>query len=108
MNKNEKPSEKSGADKIKEVTGIENKDAKDAQQVKLGVFEEDDYFEEFEDEGKENCDLIILFILFVEWAEAQGKEEIDFKQWQEDWEDEEINDHFEKVLKAQIDGQKIK
>jgi len=58
-------------------------------QTKLGLFEEDDYFEEFEDE---------------EWNEGHVKEELDFKQWQEEWEDEEINDQFEKVLKKEIEA----
>lgn len=55
---------------------------------KLAVFEEDDYFEEFEDEGFDD----------------QTKEDIDFKQWQEDWEDEENNDHFEDVLRKEFNA----
>ncbi len=66
---------------------IENK------QTKLGLFEEDDFFEEFEDE---------------EWNEQSAKEEINLKQWQEEWEDEEINDQFETVLKREIDAFKAK
>lgn len=62
-------------------------------QIKLGLFEEDDFFEEFENE---------------EWNEGHVKEEIDFKQWQEEWEDEEINDQFEKVLKREIVAFKAK
>ncbi len=56
---------------------------------KLGVFEEDDYFEEFDDE---------------EFNEVDTKEDIDFKQWQEDWEDEEINDQFEAVLRKEMEN----
>jgi 26 proteasome complex subunit DSS1 len=55
---------------------------------KLGVFEEDDYFEEFDDE---------------EWGDTNTKDDIDFKQWQEDWEDEDINDQFDKVLRKEMD-----
>ena len=73
------------------------KEAKDRNtnpntQIKLGLFEEDDYFEEFETE---------------EWNEGHVKEEIDFKQWQEEWEDEEINDQFEVVLKREIEAFRI-
>ncbi len=67
----------------------DNKPQTQNGQIKLGLFEEDDYFEEFEDE---------------EWNEGNVKEEIDFKQWQEEWEDEEINDQFEKVLKREIEA----
>ncbi len=56
--------------------------------TKLAVFEEDDYFEEFDDE---------------EWVENNTNEDIDFKQWQEDWEDEEINDQFDKVLSREME-----
>lgn len=59
------------------------------QIVKLAVFEEDDYFEEFDDE---------------EFGESGVKDDIDFKQWQEDWEDEEINDNFEKVLRKEMEN----
>ncbi len=62
---------------------------KEAQVSKLAVFEEDDYFEEFDDE---------------DWNEGQVKEDIDFNKWQEEWEDEEINDQFEKVLRREMDA----
>ena len=55
--------------------------------VKLRVFEEDDYFEEFQQENIESL---------------RKKDSIDFKQWQADWEDEEINDNFEKILKEEL------
>jgi len=58
-----------------------------SQLVKLRVFEEDDYFEEFQ---QENIDPL------------RKKDSIDFKQWQADWEDEEINDNFEKILKEEL------
>jgi hypothetical protein len=82
MNKSEK-STKENQSVPKEKNGNQN------TQIKLGLFEEDDYFEEFENE---------------EWNEGQIKEEIDFKQWQEEWEDEEINDQFEIVLKREIEA----
>ena len=60
------------------------------EKAKLAVFEEDDFFEEFDDE---------------EYNEGAVKEsEIDFKQWQEDWEDEEINDQFDKILKREMEA----
>jgi 26 proteasome complex subunit DSS1 len=83
MNKNEKSTKDNT---IKPTTVTPNTTT---QQAKLGLFEEDDYFEEFEDE---------------EWKEHHLKEEIDFKQWQEEWEDEEINDQFEKVLRKEIEA----
>ena len=58
----------------------------DSELVKLGVFEEDDYFEEFE----HNKNLI------------EKKDENELKQWQADWEDEEINDNFEEILKSEL------
>ena len=50
----------------------EKKDEKkeNPQLVKLRVFEEDDYFEEFE---QDNIDTL------------RKKDSIDFKQWQADW-----------------------
>ncbi len=60
--------------------------------IKLGVFEEDDYFEEFDDE---------------EWVGNQA-DDIDFKRWQEDWEDEDINDQFDKVLRREMEAFKNK
>lgn len=70
----------------------ETKEVKEnVQSTKLGVFEEDDYFEEFDDE---------------EWNERGTKDEIDFNKWQEEWEDEEINDQFEKVLKREMENYK--
>lgn len=73
---------------------------KEATQTKLGLFEEEDLFEEFDDEGK------TLFIN-LEWNESHMKEDIDINKWQEDWEDEEINDQFEKVLKKELDTFKL-
>ncbi len=29
---------------------------------------------------------------------------IDVKRWQEDWEDEEINDQFDEILKSEIEA----
>lgn len=73
-------------------TKVVKKDEKEIpnQPIKSNVFEEDDYFEEFDEEG---------------YAENnnQNEEDIDFKQWQEDWEDEEINDQFDKVLKREME-----
>jgi hypothetical protein len=66
-------------------------------QVKVGLFEEEDYFEEFDDEG-------ILFIK-IEWqAGDKMQDNIDVKRWQEDWEDEEINDKFDEILKCELEA----
>ena len=58
----------------------------EGKQIKLGVFEEDDYFEEFE-QNKNSM---------------EKKDENELKQWQADWEDEEINDNFEEILKSEL------
>jgi 26 proteasome complex subunit DSS1 len=73
----------------KDKTKKEEKPKEEGKQIKLGVFEEDDYFEEFE----QNYDF-------------QRKDTIELKQWQADWEDEEINDNFEEILKAEIANNK--
>ena len=69
----------------KEKSNIE-KPKEEGKQIKLGVFEEDDYFEEFE----QNKNLM------------EKKDENELKQWQADWEDEEINDNFEEILKSEL------
>ncbi len=73
----------------KDKTKKEEKPKEEGKQIKLGVFEEDDYFEEFE----QNYDF-------------QRKDTIELKQWQADWEDEEINYNFEEILKAEIANNK--
>lgn len=40
-----------------------------------------------------------------DWDENKLKEDVDIKQWQENWEDE-IEDHFETNLKAEIENYK--
>ena len=69
----------------KEKSNIE-KPKEEGKQIKLGVFEEDDYFEEFE-QNKNSM---------------EKKDENELKQWQADWEDEEINDNFEEILKSEL------
>ena len=73
----------------KDKTKKEEKPKEEGKPMKLGVFEEDDNFEEFE----QNYDF-------------QRKDTIELKQWQADWEDEEINDNFEEILKAEIANNK--
>jgi len=58
-----------------------------ANQTKLAVFEEDDFFEEFDEED----------------YDGGVKEDIDYSKWQEEWEDEEINDGFETVLRREME-----
>ena len=74
----------------KDKTKKEEKPKEEGKQIKLGVFEEDDYFEEFE-QNKNSM---------------EKKDENELKQWQADWEDEEINDNFEEILKAEIANNK--
>jgi len=79
---------------------VEKKD----EEPKLEVFEEDDYFEEFDEQG--NIIIILIYILTdLDWDENKFKEDVDIKQWQENWEDE-IEDHFEKNLKTEIENYK--
>ena len=59
---------------------------KNKNQIKLRVFEEDDYFEEFEED---KIDLVRI------------KSE-EMKKWQKNWEDEEINDNFESILHQEL------
>jgi len=51
------------------------------------VFEDDDDFEEFEVE---------------DWENEKTQEQIDVKQWQEDWDDEESNTDFAEELKKEL------
>ena len=81
--------EKKKDEKDKNDKKDKEKPKEEGKQIKLGVFEEDDYFEEFE----QNYDF-------------QRKDTIELKQWQADWEDEEINDNFEEILKAEIANNK--
>jgi 26 proteasome complex subunit DSS1 len=81
--------EKKKDEKDKTDKKDKEKSKEEGKQIKLGVFEEDDYFEEFE----QNYDF-------------QRKDTIELKQWQADWEDEEINDNFEEILKAEIANNK--
>ena len=59
---------------------------KNKNQIKLRVFEEDDYFEEFEED---KIDLVRI------------KSE-EMKKWKKNWEDEEINDNFESILHQEL------
>ena len=65
-------------------------------QTKLGVYEEEDFFEEFDDEGNVQ--------LKLDWNESNKQDKIDIKAWQEEWEDEEINDQFEKILRSELEA----
>ena len=77
--------EKKKDEKDKTDKKDKEKSKEEGKQIKLGVFEEDDYFEEFE----QNYDF-------------QRKDTIELKQWQADWEDEEIKDNFEEILKSEL------
>lgn len=54
----------------------------------IKLLEEDDYFEDFNEE---------------DWDEKAIKEHTDFKQWQENWEDDEVDDKFENQIRAEIE-----
>ena len=78
--------EKKKDEKDKTDKKDKEKPKEEGKQIKLGVFEEDDYFEEFE----QNRNYI------------EKKDENELKQWQDDWEDEEIKDNFEEILKSEL------
>jgi len=70
---------------------IEEKEEKEKEdkkklQVQLRVFEEDDYFEEFEEDK-------------LQLSRIKSEE---MRKWQSNWEDEEINDNFEVMLKQEL------
>lgn len=67
----------------------------------LGVLEEDDEFEEFPVEGK----IFHAFsfstfkvVFFIDWT-AKDKDEQDISVWEDNWEDDNIEDDFNKQLR---------
>ena len=72
-------------------------------QIKLRVFEEDDYFEEFE-EGNN----IIFINYFIDKLRVEKIKSEEMRQWQANWEDEEVNDNFENLLKQELNANKGK
>ena len=70
---------------------VNNLGTKEEQSLKakIQVLEEDDYFEDFVEE---------------DWDEKAIKEDINFKQWQENWEDDEVDDKFENQLRVEIEN----
>ncbi len=82
--------------------------SKQTPKQKEQVVEEDDEFEEFENEGDLALAPNITFIQstpvahstlqIVEWKEDEEDEE-DVKQWEDDWDDEELDDDFSKQLR---------
>ncbi len=56
------------------------------KETKAKLVEDDDDFEEFEDS---------------DWQDAP-EEQIDVKQWLEDWDDEDADDEFTEQLRAEI------
>jgi hypothetical protein len=80
-------------EKKKDGQKSKEKEEEKKNQIKLRVFEEDDYFEEFE----------------VEQMELARVKSEDMRKWQANWEDEEINDNFESLLKQELtkNGQKL-
>lgn len=61
---------------------------KDAtEDARLDLFEDDDEFEEFENE---------------EWDDEEG-EKLALQQWEDDWDDDDINDDFSQQLKVELE-----
>lgn len=68
----------------------------------LGVLEEDDEFEEFPVEGKflRLCLVVIghIWIDLLDWT-GKEKDEQDISVWEDNWEDDDIEDEFNKQLR---------
>ncbi|XP_039131133.1 protein DELETION OF SUV3 SUPPRESSOR 1(I)-like [Dioscorea cayenensis subsp. rotundata] len=65
----------------------ENKPAV-SEDAKIDLFEDDDEFEEFE--------------IDEEWDDKEGKETL--QQWEDDWDDDDVNDDFSLQLKNELDS----
>jgi 26 proteasome complex subunit DSS1 len=83
-------------------------EAKTKTEVKTeiqNVIEEDDEFEEFADEGKRRHFVCLLFANFthssLDWGAEQEDAE-DAQQWQEDWDEEEVDDEFCRHLRQEL------
>lgn len=66
---------------------VSKKDNKEKQVDPAQFDEDDDDFEEFDVE---------------DWEKEKNQEQIGIKQWQEDWDDEDIDTDFAKELKAEL------
>ena len=56
------------------------------------ILEDDDEFEEFENENNGPADMV--------------DKELEAKQWNQNWEDEEVDDEFMQHLRLEIEGNK--
>ncbi|BBN03688.1 26 proteasome complex subunit DSS1 [Marchantia polymorpha subsp. ruderalis] len=59
-----------------------------SEEVKLDLFEDDDEFEEFETE---------------EWDDEEG-EKVALQQWEDDWDDDDVNDDFSAQLRTELES----
>ncbi|KAL2621874.1 hypothetical protein R1flu_002079 [Riccia fluitans] len=66
----------------------ENAPKQASEDVKLDLFEDDDEFEEFETE---------------EWDDEEG-EKVTLQQWEEDWDDDDVNDDFSAQLRTELES----
>ncbi|KAL3698823.1 hypothetical protein R1sor_012899 [Riccia sorocarpa] len=66
----------------------ENAPKQASEEVKLDLFEDDDEFEEFETE---------------EWDDEEG-EKVALQQWEEDWDDDDVNDDFSAQLRTELES----
>ena len=83
--------------------GEQKKEEEKKVQINLRVFEEDDYFEEFE-EGN----YIKIINYFIDKLRLEKIKSEEMRQWQANWEDEEVNDNFENLLKQELNANKGK
>lgn len=77
----------------------------DKPKLDLGVLEEDDEFEEFPVEGKYlrvmcmNCKICNdCFVSIKDWKD-KDKDEQDISVWEDNWEDDNVEDDFNKQLR---------
>lgn len=83
----------------KENLNKESTEAEKNKQNKLDLFEEDDLFEEFEEGNKM---LFYKQLIFLENNDNKIHEIIDMDKFKEDWEDQEIADNFDQILKEEL------
>ena len=79
---------------------------KEAKTEIQNVIEEDDEFEEFADEGEGDfvCFLrkhSLKCLYHLDWSAEQEDAE-DAQQWQEDWDEEEVDDEFCRHLRQEL------
>jgi 26 proteasome complex subunit DSS1 len=71
------------------------------KQVTLGMFEEDDEFEEFPVEGI-SFPFLTDTNYMTDWQEG-AENKLDVEQWEADWDDDNLDDDFSKQLRTELE-----